>query len=49
MRKMYELILEKRPDPVYNESELRGYRIKKYLYRFRVGICKEIKKEVFSL
>ncbi len=49
MLKMYEPVLEKMSKPVYNVPEQRGNRIKTYLYRFPREICKEIKKEVFSI
>ena len=49
MHKMYELVLEKMDYPVYNMPEQRGTAQKPYLYRSLRGICKEIKKEVFSL
>ena len=49
MQKLYELVLENLSKPVYNVPEQRGIRTKSYLYRFPREICKEIKKEVFSI
>ena len=47
MLKMYEPVLEKMEETVYNIPEWRVHRIKQYLYRFPREICKETKKEVF--
>ena len=47
---MYEPILEKMDKPVYNIPEKRGYpQLQRTYTDFGMEICKEIKKEVFSL